>query len=72
MLALHMYASAVIRFKQVVWGVQIDGIYVRSLRDWDTFAVRTSQIITGQNAASSKETADAVVDALSFGVRLTP
>ncbi len=55
-----------------VWPVQIDGIYVRSLRDWDTFAVRTSQIITGQNAASSKETADAVVDALSFGVRLTP
>ena len=54
------------------WAVQIDGIYVRSLRDWDTFAVRTSQIITGQNAASSKETADAVVDALSFGVRLTP
>ncbi len=52
--------------------MQIDGIYVRSLRDWDTFAVRTSQIITGQNAASCKETADAVVDALSFGVRLTP
>ena len=52
--------------------VQIDGIYVRSLRDWDSFTIRTSQIITGQNAASSKETADAVVDALSFGVRLTP
>ena len=52
--------------------VQIDGIYVRSLRDWDSFTTRTSQIITGQNAASSKETADAVVDALSFGVRLTP
>ena len=55
-----------------VCSVQIDGIYVRSLRDWDSLTIRTSQIITGQNAASSKETADAVVDALSFGVRLTP
>ena len=52
--------------------VQVDGIYMRSIRDWDTFTIRTSQIITGQTAASSKATADAVVDALSYGVRMTP
>ena len=52
--------------------IQVDGIYLRSIRDWDSFTIRTSQIITGQNAASSKATADAVVDALSYGVRLTP
>ena len=52
--------------------IQVDGIYIRSIRDWDSFTIRTSHIITGQNAASSKATADAVVDALSYGVRLTP
>ena len=45
---------------------------MRSVRDWDSFTIRTSTLITGQNAASSRATADAVVDALSYGVRLTP
>ncbi|EIE26245.1 ThiJ/PfpI domain-containing protein [Coccomyxa subellipsoidea C-169] len=49
-----------------------DGIYVRALRDFDPYAVRTGQLITGQNWQSSKATADLVVDALSFGVRNMP
>lgn len=52
--------------------MQVDGIYVRSLRDFDPYAVRTGQIITGQNWQSSKVTAELVVDALSFGVRNMP
>ncbi len=51
---------------------QEDGIYVRALRDFDPYAVRTGQLITGQNWQSSKATADLVVDALSFGVRNMP
>lgn len=50
---------------------QEDGI-VRALRDFDPYAVRTGQLITGQNWQSSKATADLVVDALSFGVRNMP
>ncbi len=51
---------------------QVDGIYVRALRDFDPYAVRSGQIITGENWQSSKQTADLVVDALSFGVRNMP
>lgn len=52
--------------------VQVDAIYTRSLRDFDPFVVRSGQLITGQNWQSSKAAADTLVDALSFGVRLTP
>ncbi|BDA41218.1 probable glyoxalase 3 [Coccomyxa sp. Obi] len=51
---------------------EVDGIYVRALRDFDPYAVRSGQIITGENWQSSKQTADLVVDALSFGVRNMP
>lgn len=36
------------------------------------FAVRTGQIITGQNPASSRQVALLLVEALSYGVRLVP
>jgi putative intracellular protease/amidase len=52
--------------------VQVDALYVRSLRDFDPFVVRSGQFITGQNWQSSKEAAEQLVDALSFGVRQMP
>jgi putative intracellular protease/amidase len=36
------------------------------------YSVRAGQVITGQNPASSRQTAEMLVEALSFGVRLTP
>ena len=35
-------------------------------------AVRAGQIITGQSPASSRLASEMLVEALSFGVRLTP
>ncbi|CAL8466576.1 g6112 [Coccomyxa elongata] len=51
---------------------EVGGIYVRGPRDLGPYAIRAGQIITGQNPASSLRAAELVVEALSFGVRLTP
>ena len=51
---------------------QVGGVYTRGPVDMGAFAVRAGQLITGQNPASSRATAQALVEALSFGVRLTP
>ena len=51
---------------------QVGGIYVRSPTNMGPFSVRAGQVITGENPASSRQTAELLVEALSFGVRLTP
>ena len=51
---------------------QVGGVYTRGPVDMGAHAVRAGQLITGQNPASSRMTAEALVEALSFGVRLTP
>ncbi|BDA41140.1 Glyoxalase 3 at C-terminar half [Coccomyxa sp. Obi] len=51
---------------------EVGGNYVRGPRDLGPYAIRAGQIITGQNPASSLRAAELVVEALSFGVRLTP
>lgn len=46
--------------------------YARAVADWSPFAVKAGRIITGQNPASSRLVAELTVEALSYGVRLTP
>ncbi|KAK9841802.1 hypothetical protein WJX81_004046 [Elliptochloris bilobata] len=46
--------------------------FVRAVADMSPFAVSAGRIITGQNPASSRMVAELTVEALSFGVRLTP
>ena len=52
--------------------LQVGGHYVSSPSEHVPCAVRAGQIITGQNPASSRLAAEMLVEALSFGVRLTP
>ncbi|CAK0785044.1 hypothetical protein CVIRNUC_008249 [Coccomyxa viridis] len=48
------------------------GEYTRGSRNEGPFANRAGLIITGQNVASALQVAELVVEALSYGVRLTP
>ncbi len=50
---------------------QLGAHYVRTPVDFSPFAIRSGNIITGQNSHSALLTASLAIEALSMGVRLT-
>lgn len=48
------------------------GIFRQGTSDTRPFTMRSGNIVTGQNVASSLLTAEGLVEAMSLGVRLTP
>ncbi|CAL5229015.1 g12259 [Coccomyxa viridis] len=51
---------------------KVGGEYTRGNRNEGSYANKAGLIITGQNSASALSVAELVVEALSYGVRLTP